>query len=157
MNSLIATAIYPVLAGHYMVSSGITDERVLASEFILATVVVMRLFDFSGLMKYVCMYVYMHVCLLPPNTISLRFNYVIFALSIFPSILYIAYAIPHIDPALWADTKGIYACEVPGANGTYANVDDDWVIDEGTCQVPLAWGSLLSYSLWMVSLPSGVC
>ena len=56
----IQAAIYPVLAGHYIVKSIDSEAipRQLLSEFVLLVVVCMRLFDFAGLTKYVCVYVF---------------------------------------------------------------------------------------------------
>ena len=55
LPNCVQAAIYPVLAGHYIVKSLDSEAmpRQLFSELVLLVVVFMRLFDFSGLTKYV--------------------------------------------------------------------------------------------------------
>ena len=130
-SNLISAAAYPALASYYIVQSvgdAIMPRRWYC-EMIAGLILVLRLADFSALE---------------------RFSVVISVMSFIPSVLFIFAAIPHVKTSTWTDSVGAYNCSLSGSS------DDDWSIGEGVCQVPVDWGSLLSYSLWYGLIQYGV-
>ena len=130
-NALISAAIYPVLAAYYMTQAVGTSMPIwVYSEGIVLMIALQRVADFSALE---------------------RISIAISAVSLIPSLFFIGFAVSHIGPSTWIDTKGEYNCSKLSDNGTLLPNDDDWAIAQGICQVKINWGSLMSYALWMVS------
>ena len=72
-------------------------------------------------------------------------------ISIFPAVLFIAFAFRFIRPDTWANSDGRFFCPDYASNGTMISHDDDWSIGPDECDVPIQLGTLLPYALWMVS------
>ena len=76
--------------------------------------------------------------------VLVKFSTALTIITLLPSIIYIGYLFPHVDPSLWLDTTGRNNCtEVPD-NFTHT--------DHFTCtSVPTEWSQLLPFVMWLWS------
>ena len=71
-------------------------------------------------------------------------------ISIFPAVLFIAFAFRFVKPDTWTNSDGQFFCPDYADNGTMISHTDDWSIGPDDCDVPIQLGTLLPYALWMV-------
>ena len=129
-NNVLNAAIYPVLAGYYIVDAvgqSTGPSHAFYAQMIVLLCVISRLFDFGNLS---------------------RVSLVLTIIALTPTLLYIAFAFKYIKPSSWTDTSGDYNCSTVSSNGTYMHDDDTYYEGGGMCTMPLNWGNLLSYALW---------
>ena len=119
-----------MLAGQYVTNAlNVPFSAPVVSEFVVALLVAVRLFRFSGLEKV---------------------NMVLSMVSIVPSIFFLVVTIPYLNPSRWVESTGEYNCSYYDPNLQNLTITtDDWSELNGFCIVPRNRGQLLSFSLWM--------
>lgn len=128
VNAILTAAIFPIMAGHYITKVVGNDlDPAIYAEMLILLLLALRMFSFS----------------------ELSFLNILMAISsLIPMFLFVGFTIPHIQPATWTESTGIYNCSYNLSGGSN---DDDYYIegDGGLCKMPIDWSSLLCYAMWL--------
>ena len=112
--------------GYIVALAGLSEDwKSVCVIVIVGIIIIIRLFNFDFLVKF--------------STLFSIF-------SIIPAILYIGFAIPHIDPFLWSDAYGESNCTL-APNSTHEHTFKYSSCDDNPVQV----GVLGPWLLWMWS------
>ena len=158
LNYVVDSAVYPVLAGHYIVRAASIDLGYVQmfAEAMVLIVFLIRMFQFDVLV---------------------RFSTALTFISLAPALLYIGFAFPHVDPSTWMNTDGDYNCNVTrtdtASNNTlhqafmqnlstwsFGNQSTTTPVHHTTttpspfrtsCHVETDWGDFLPYVFWCLS------
>eukprot|EP00042_Codosiga_hollandica_P049082 m.562600 g.562600 ORF g.562600 m.562600 type:complete len:526 (+) comp57807_c0_seq3:416-1993(+) len=141
-------AVYPVLAGHYVVrASGLDIEYIEAfAGSVVLVIFVIRLFHLDVLIK---------------------FSTALTIMSLVPAALYVGFAVPYAHPSDWLNTSGDFTCNTTDTHphsstaptskyGLSTTLPMNNVTLEPfplleTCKIEPNWGTFLPYVIWCMS------